>query len=502
MKKQLRQTLCALLVCALLVPVAVVPASAHSFTDVPANHWTAPSIQRCVDLEFFRGESATVFGMGKDMTRAAFVVVLSRFFRWDTPAVTKSSYEDVSAGDWYAAAVEAALANGAITLQTKQFRPDEAVTREEMAVMLARALGYDTLAGLAQELPSLFEDVTTNPGYIALSREMELVNGTTATSFAPRRAATREEVAVTLMRLYDKLNAPAPEKIGVITTGENLPDLKGFKAVAVNGGQLISMAGKAKLVSGMPEENLTQTRAAAKAAGAGQLLYASGYSAFLRANPAETAKMLAEAVAAGGWDGLYLDVREFSDGYPLLTALATALRQQLGTKMFYLAVEAPSWHGRNYNGYEYNALSKQVDRLVLRLAPVRSAVGNLSVAPLESPEEIYYTLAQMNNKADMGKVTLMLSTTATVCKSVKDSEEIPGSAVEDYLAMEEMTGYYAERYESPYLSGVIEKKQTSVWYLNAQAVRERVKLAKCFGVNQICLEQLEGVSADFLQGLS
>lgn len=501
MKKRLCRGLSTLLLCALLLPCAVAPASALSFADVPANHWTAPAIQRCTDLGFFKGESSTVFGMGKDMTRAAFVVVLSRFFGWETSTVTASSYEDVPAKDWYAPAVEAALKNGAITLQTKQFRPEEPVTREEMAVMLARALGYDALAGLAQDLPNLFEDVTTNPGYIALSQEMELVTGTTATSFAPKRAATREEVAVTLIRLYDKLRAPAPGKVGIVTSGEDLPDLKDFEAVAVNGGQLIAMAGKAKLVSGMTAEESAPIRVAAKEAGAKQLLYASGYSAFLSGNLAETAKMLAAAVADGSYDGLFLDVRELTEKGVLLTNLVTALRTQLGTKLLYVAAEAPSWHQRNYNGYDYNALAKQADRLVLRMAPAERVDAAGQTLPVEPLEEVYYTLAQMNNKADMTKVSLMLTTTAAVWSNTKLIEVIPGTAVKTMEEAHGLTGYYAERYASPYLTGEVEEKTRMVWYLDSRAVKERVKLAACFGVDQICLSQLEGVSDEFIQGI-
>ena len=38
-------------------------------------------------------------------------------------------------------AVETAYANGAITRQTDTFRPREPITREELAVMLVRAMG-------------------------------------------------------------------------------------------------------------------------------------------------------------------------------------------------------------------------------------------------------------------------------------------------------------------------------------------------------------------------
>ena len=83
MKMQIRRiAVGALLVC-LLSGVAPVPAAAASFRDVPAASWAAPSIQRCVQQGWFQGESATTFGMGHPMTRAAFAVVLCRFFDWE-----------------------------------------------------------------------------------------------------------------------------------------------------------------------------------------------------------------------------------------------------------------------------------------------------------------------------------------------------------------------------------------------------------------------------------
>ena len=125
MKKRLQRAVSCLMLCALLISGMAAPASAAGFTDVPASHWAASSIQRCVELGFFQGETATRFGLGHQMTRAAFVVVLGRFFGWKTEKVTKSTYGDVPANAWYAGAVEAAYANGAVTLQSGDFRPED-----------------------------------------------------------------------------------------------------------------------------------------------------------------------------------------------------------------------------------------------------------------------------------------------------------------------------------------------------------------------------------------
>ena len=156
MKKQLKRLLCCLTLCAVLTGGLTVPAAAAGFADVPANHWAAESIQRCVKLGFFQGQSASRFGLGQKMTRSAFTVVLCRFFGWEATTPAKATYQDVSTDAWYAGAVEAAYGHGALTDQRDHFRPNDPITREELAVMLVRALGYGTIAGLAQDLSMPF----------------------------------------------------------------------------------------------------------------------------------------------------------------------------------------------------------------------------------------------------------------------------------------------------------------------------------------------------------
>lgn len=174
------------------------------------------------------------------MTRGAFVVALCRLFGWEMVTPEAGAYTDnQDKSAWYYSAVETAYANGAITRQTDTFRPREPITREELAVMLVRAMGYGTIAGLAQDLPMPFRDVTTNVGYIAMAHELGLVNGTAATTFSPDQTATREQAAVMLIRLYDSYHAAAPEKTGIAYSAEGLTDLTGYGAVAVGGARLI-----------------------------------------------------------------------------------------------------------------------------------------------------------------------------------------------------------------------------------------------------------------------
>ena len=141
------------------------PRASTGFSDVPESHWAADAIRRAVDLGLFQGQTKTRFGLGQPMTRAAAVVTLCRLFGWETVTPEKGSYQDNQDPDaWYYSAVETAYAHGAITHQTDTFRPEDPITREELAVMLVRAMGYGTIAGLAQDLPMPFRDVDDQRG--------------------------------------------------------------------------------------------------------------------------------------------------------------------------------------------------------------------------------------------------------------------------------------------------------------------------------------------------
>ena len=136
MKTRVQRLLSGLLACCLVCTVLTWNAEAAGvcgFRDVPANHWAASSIQRCVELGLFQGESATTFGVGHEMNRAGFTVVLARLFGWETTGLDVNItevYEDVPANAWYAGAVAAAYTHGALTRQSASFRPDEPITRE------------------------------------------------------------------------------------------------------------------------------------------------------------------------------------------------------------------------------------------------------------------------------------------------------------------------------------------------------------------------------------
>ena len=496
MKKRLQRICSCVLLCAALLAAALpAPAAASStgFSDVPESHWAADAIRRAVDLGLFHGQTKTRFGLGQPMTRAAAVVTLCRLFGWETVTPEKGSYQDNQDPDtWYYSAVETAYAHGAITHQTDTFRPEDPITREELAVMLVRAMGYGTIAGLAQELPIPFRDVETNAGYVAMAYELGLVNGTSSTTFSPDRTATREQAAVMLMRLYDSYHTAAPDKVGIAPVAEGLTDLTGYDAVAVGSARLI-YAGEARLTGTMEEEPAAALLETVTSAGAAPLLRVSGTSTVLKGEPAQTAEMLAAAVKDSGCQGLFLDLAELPSAQrEAFTDLVEDLRDQLGDQLLYVVVEAPVWQGMAYTGYDYAALAESADRLVVRVAAYENTEGAIPVAPLEPLEEVYYALAELQDQVESGKLCLLLTTTGSGWSNGRHTGALSAEEIEDLLDSPRTRDYYSDRYACAYLTA--DDGRTVVWYLNGEAALERIRMAALFGVDQICLSDLTSVA--------
>ena len=493
MRRQLGRAMACLTLLAVLAGLWAAPASAAGFRDVPAGHWAAESIQRCAALGFFQGKSADRFGLGEEMTRSAFTVVLCRFFGWETPAPESSSFTDVSADAWYAGAVEAAYDHGAVTDQSREFRPDEAITREELAVMLVRALGYGTIAGLAQELPLPFQDVTTNAGYLTMAYDLGLMDGTSATSFSPEEPAPREQVAVILMRLYDMLHGDAPEITAVVS--DAAADLTGVDMAAIPAARLLAVAGKAAVTESMAAEEAAAIRDAARTAGAKALLYVTGGTSALNGSAQEAAAALAQAVEAGGYDGVFLDLPQLREADRRdLTALAKAADDALGEKLFCLAAEAPAWTGKEYGGYDYAALAREADLLVLRIASYENQSAAFPTAPVNPLEEVYYALASLKEDVEGGKLALMLDPAVSVWNLSGSRQEL--MAEELAKLMETGEKHYSNRYACAYLTGESTGGEDLVaWFLDRQAVQERIQVARAFGVSRLWLPAWDASAA-------
>ena len=483
-------TLCALLACGLSAPAA-------ALSDVPDDFWAKEDISRCIALKYFYAESDGSFGVGKEMSRAEFLVVLSRLFGWKPSAPARPIYEDVPEKAWYAGVVETAYHQGAITSQDGSFRPDSPITRSEAAAMLVRGLGYGSIAGLIQDMPLPFQDVRSNNGYIIMAYGLGLMDGTSAAAFSPEGHVTREQAAVILMRLHDKLHSDTASRIGVATSAEGLPDLKGYEAVGVAAAKL-AYNGAPQLTSTLEASEAKAVCAAVAAAGSKPLLYVSGTDYHLRESDEEKlAAVLLQAVKDGGYEGLFLDISGLTNNTQsnTLTGAARLLREGLGERLLFIAAEAPSWKGV-ISGYDYAALGELSDRLVLRVSQRAGLTEDRSAAPLEPLERLYYGLNRLRGVVDANKVTLLLTSTG-VDWNGETSVSVSGQDLSEYLAGQGAVSHYSGRYACAYLP----RESSAIWYLNGQSISERLQLARLFGGGHLCLSDLNRALPEVLEAM-
>lgn len=490
--KRLQRWISGVLLCALLAASAATPASAASasFKDIPAGHWAASYIERAVQAGLVNGETTTTFGLGHPMTRAAFSVVLCRLFSWEMQTPEKGSFEDnPDPSAWYYSAVETACANGAVTRQSSLFRPSDPITREEMAVALVRALGYTTVAGLDQGLDCPFADVETNKGYLTMAYYLGISSGTSATTFSPDQTATREQAVVMLMRVYDRLNTPAAERIGIVSASAEQDEFFGCAAVAISGARLTSAGA---VILSPADEEARALQKAIRAEKAEVLLKVDGKQTSLKAKADTSAKAIADA--AEEYDGVLLDI----SGLPEIwkeghTALVTALKKALGGKKLYVVAEAPANGGSEY-GYDYAALAVQADRLILRVAAYDKEINGFPTAPQEPLEEVYYALALLKGQVDLSKCSLWLSTTGLSWTGDKSSGPMSAEQIYELLQDSAAHSYYSARYADAYLSCAANGKRKVVWFHDQRAAAARLQMCTFFGTSGVCLSNLTSVA--------
>ncbi|HHU21986.1 MAG TPA: hypothetical protein GXZ52_00980 [Clostridiales bacterium] len=193
------------------IPVKVVYPPGR-FEDVAQGAWYFDAVSFVVKEGLFNGVSDTEFCPDENMSRAMFATVLHRLAGSPKVYGHKGAFTDVAAGKWYSDAIVWASQNGIVKgYDDGSFRPDDDVTREQMAAILYRYAawaGHNT--GVAADLP--FRDSGAVSSYARAAVEWavgaKLINGMEregALIFAPQESATRAQVATIMQRFKQSL---------------------------------------------------------------------------------------------------------------------------------------------------------------------------------------------------------------------------------------------------------------------------------------------------------
>ncbi len=153
-----------LALCMTLSCLAAAASAETNFEDVSSSKWYYTAVTYCYENGYMVGTSSTKFEPTSTLTRAMFVTILYRMSEdYGDYAGASSGFSDVKSSSWYSDAVAWAVDRG-ITAGTSAttFSPNKAVTREQMAAFVYR---YLTTYGIeieeADDAVSEFSDMSS-----------------------------------------------------------------------------------------------------------------------------------------------------------------------------------------------------------------------------------------------------------------------------------------------------------------------------------------------------
>ena len=178
---------------------ATVPVS-DLFIDVAPNAWYKDAVQYAYDNGLMTGTSATEFAPEATTTRAMIVSILARLE--GVERAEAAGFADVN-DEWYATAVNWAANVGVVNdYEDNTFRPNQPITREQLAAIL---MNYANYKGQDVSNRADLTSYTDQPSAWA-NEAMQwavaegLISGVTNDELQPQASATRAQVAAILQR--------------------------------------------------------------------------------------------------------------------------------------------------------------------------------------------------------------------------------------------------------------------------------------------------------------
>ena len=182
--------------------------SETKFNDVSANDWFASAVDYVTGKGMMNGTAANTFSPKANTTRGMVVTVLYRLE--NQPSTSAASFTDVASGAYYANAVAWANANGIVSgYGSGKFGPNDKVTREQLAAILYRYAQYKKYDVSGANSLDGYTDVQSVSSYavpaLQWANAAGVVTGKSGSKLDPKGNATRAEVAAMLMRFCENV---------------------------------------------------------------------------------------------------------------------------------------------------------------------------------------------------------------------------------------------------------------------------------------------------------
>ncbi len=531
------------------------------FTDVPSGNFYEGYINKLKELNITNGIKPGVFGYNKDITRAEFLTFLVRLQGLQPDeSVNTAMFSDVLTKEWHYAYINRGLKNG-IVLKSDyllgKFEPNKPINREEMAVMIVRALQYDSLASAVNYQPTQFTDVKKNIGYIELAKDLGILNGRNAYTFDPSARAARQEAAAMLIRMYDIMNNKLDTINGfyAIKSFEQVGKINAFDSIGygwsrltynqtssqvemttdkTTGGQPFYVPDDFQLATDEADNNSVAKYITVFASNQDIVVVngkETGLVSLLLSNDKAKQKAISDIVnlslnlsnasSSTQFDGVIIDfegLKSFGTDKQNFVTFLTELKSQLtlNNKKLLVAINPAREAGQAYfDGYDFAGIGKAADYVILMAhdydpkyissQDMQSFKGETPLAPIK---DVYYAIKYaINGGQGVPKEKLILQINFSVAQWQFEN----GSALnnkpynpEYYKIVNRMADVnteaqsfnYSKLYEAPYFIYESEGIKNIIWYEDERSIEAKAKLAKMLGLQGISFWRL-GLIPDY-----
>lgn len=185
-----------------LIGSAVLAGQSTGISDIEY-HWARQQVMATIDKGIMSGVGDGRFFPDRSLTRAELAVVLHKMFELDygdtqsekDPAIG-DYYDDVPDGTWYTGAVMFMAINQILNGDSRQFKPQQPVTRLETAQAIAKCFAVKKIPVITIMMMPIYEDTRDIEGEqaIAFITNTGIMKGNN-NYFRPYDPLTRAEAA-------------------------------------------------------------------------------------------------------------------------------------------------------------------------------------------------------------------------------------------------------------------------------------------------------------------
>ncbi|CAM2933770.1 Ig-like domain-containing protein [Paenibacillus sediminis] len=181
------------------------------FGDID-KHWAQDAISELAAKYIVEGHTEQGFEPNKNITRAEFATYMAKALGLSGDQYTARRFRDIPyaspVGSYIGAAAKAGIVSGNTDAT---FKPNSYITREQMAVMMVRAMEYTGYTTYLSDSPGntlrAFKDRSKiqYPDVIAKAFKEGIIQGVSKNTFQPKGNVTRAQAAVMIKRTLEKI---------------------------------------------------------------------------------------------------------------------------------------------------------------------------------------------------------------------------------------------------------------------------------------------------------